>query len=166
MLLQISLYSLLPEFLRNRSVFSPTRFRHVDFLCAENAKAPSRDLARVGVGDPDYSRKRYAAVDLRWCFPFAISLSVLLFRLPPPLALSRNLTLAASVLVIAQNFLRLRIAFAWHLSSKSSLSASGGETLSLASPTASSLIHYSSMISGARNCTLLQYFTSCTILLP
>lgn len=44
-------------------------------------------------------------------------------------------------------------------------SAVGGKTFLPFPSVATSFIHHSSMISGARNCTLLQYFTSCTILL-
>lgn len=45
-------------------------------------------------------------------------------------------------------------------------SATDSKIVSPVSSVATSFIHHSSMISGARNCTLLQYFTSCTILLP
>lgn len=107
--------------------------------------------------DLDYSRKMHHR---RSTFPFAISLFV--FPLPSlrgELPVANSLPPRPASSLSWQTF---KITSLFLLSS----SATGSKTCHRVSSVASSLIHHSSMISGARNCTLLQYFTSCTILLP
>lgn len=89
-------------------------------------------------------------------FPFATSLFVPLFHLPTMSFLSQMPRSRGQRLLLLAN-LKLR---------PSSSPFFSPSTTRLFFRSASSLIHHSSMISGARNCTLLQYFTSCTILLP
>jgi len=99
------------EFLRNRFEFLPIRFQPTWIFRVQKIRKLHLEVLHVSKSRPRLFTK---AIHRHRCFPFAISLSIFSFSFfssfASPLVLLQNLILAASVLVIVQSFLRLRIA--------------------------------------------------------
>lgn len=171
---------LLILFLTQPDNFSILFFSFAKKKKKKTTRTPSESRARAGV--LNYSLERYTIVDDLRPRLLATSLSVFSAVLPPPFSLSFSLPLssivivfsptvsrnpAASILVITGKLFEITNSFYRFFLSREiyTPSAKGTHTFLSFPRSSSSFIYYNLMISGARNCTLLQYFTSWTILL-